>query len=71
MTGLLRYGVFQVDHIWKLVGDDGAESCYSSRDSALTAARAMRSLHQAFGAEVEILSINDGLELERDVDSSR
>lgn len=71
MPGVLRYGVFQVDHAWKLVGDDGTETYYSTRDNALTAARSMRRLHEAFGADVEILSVNDGLELERDIDPSR
>ncbi len=71
MVGVLRYGVFQVGPVWKLVADDGMESFYATRDGALTAARAMRSLHHAFGVDVEILAINDGLELERDVDPSR
>jgi hypothetical protein len=68
MADILRYGVFQVGPVWKLIGDDGAESCYPSRDSAMTSARAMRSLHRAFGADVEILLVKDGLELQRDVD---
>jgi hypothetical protein len=71
MAGGLRYGVFEIDGLWKVVADDGAERRYSTRDGALAAARAMRALHQAFGVDVEILWINDGLELARDVDPPR
>ena len=60
---MVRYGVFEVGQIWRVVSSDGTELGFPSREGAVAAARVLQHAHRIYHEPCEFLTVDEASRL--------